>query len=387
MLHFLPSLDNLSLFNGYSIIVTNSFKLTLYPFLYHAYYQEGGVWDEHYIEKAHYSPSEEMQLGEDEYNLLLKERNNDPHFPIINYTNQYGLGCFEGLKAYPHPDGTLHLFRIKKNAERMEKSMRGICMPPFPQEQFVKAVSELISRNYRLGFYPQYDPNWEKSNFLNAFSVYIRPFASAEAGIGLRLSKYPTIIIATTPVGSYLPTEREPTAITTDCVRATPNGTGWIKSTANYLIPIIAKSRAIQQGYTEPIFLDYKEQKYVEECASCNIFFYLKNNTLVTPELGDRILAGITRLSILELARSEGIAVEERLISIDEVLSDAKECFITGTAVGISHLASIRHRETQVVFNHGRIGELSERLRNTLKGIQYGAIEDRFGWLHEVPTE
>lgn len=368
-------------------MASDSFRLTLYPWLYHAHYRGENRWDEHYIEKAHCSPDEEAQLGEEELNLLLQERNNDPHLPMINYTNQYGLGCFEGLKAYPHPNGALYLFRPEKNAERMAQSMKALYMPSFPEKKFVQAIKGVLLRNYQLGFCPKYDPEWQKNNFLNAFSVYIRPFTSSESGIGLRLSTHPTIIIATTPVGSYLPLEGKPTAITTNCVRATPHGTGWIKSTANYLIPILAKHHANQQGYTEPIFLDYKEQKYVEECASCNIFFYLKNNTLITPELGDRILPGITRRSILELAQHQGVTTEERSISIDEVLSETKECFITGTAVGVSHLASIRHGAQQVEFNKGEIGELSECLRNTLKGIQYGAVADHFDWLQPLPVE
>ncbi len=369
------------------IRMTDAFRLMLYPWRYQSHYLGEERWEEHYIEKAHCTAREEMQLGHEELRLLLQERNNDPHLPLINFTNQYGLGCFEGLKAYPHPDGSLQIFRPEKNAQRMAQSMRGIYMPPFPEKKFVEAITELLRRNYLLGFYPKYDSDWQKNSFLNAYSVYIRPFTWAESGIGLRLSTHPTLIIATTPVGSYLPTDDENTAITTNCIRATPHGTGWIKSTANYLIPILAKHQANQRGYTEPIFLDYKEQKYVEECASCNIFFYLKNNHLVTPKLGDRILAGITRHSILELAQSEGIITEERPITIDEVLSETKECFITGTAVGISHLVSIRHGDKEARFNHGKIGELSEELRNTLKGIQYGAVADRFGWLQPVPKE
>ena len=170
-------------------------------------------------------------------------------------------------------------------------------------------------------------------------------------------------------------------AVTTDRIRAVRGGTGWIKCNANYVTPILAKKEAEAQGYMEAIFLDSEERTYIEEGSSCNIFFYLKNGTLVTPELQDTILPGVTRKSVLALAQDLGVQTEERKVSIDEVLSDAKEVFVTGTAAGIAHIESITHKEKTSDYGGGQIGELTFRLLKMLKGIQYGAIEDTHGWM------
>jgi branched-chain amino acid aminotransferase len=290
------------------------------------------------------------------------------------------MGCFEGLKAFPQPDGTLKLFRPDRNGHRMQKSMEGLQMPGYPQKLFVEATKNVIAKNAALGFRPQYDPVWEKDLFQNASAVYLRPFSYSEPAIGLGLSHTPWVVIIGTPVSAYF-ADGSSAAITTDCIRATPKGTGWIKCDANYVIPTLAKKRAEAAGYMEAIFLDAKTQKYVEEGSSCNFFVRMKNGTLVTPELGDTILPGITRDSILTLARDLGIKVEERRLEVKEVLSKGTECFVTGTAAGISYIESLTHKNKTAVFSGGKMGEATRTLLKTLKGIQYGSAPDTHSWM------
>ena len=364
--------------------MSTAFNLMLYPWIYVANYISDGAWEEQYIEKNHGDPNDEWKLNRAERAIICRERNNDPHLPLVNFTTQYGFGCFEGVKAYPHPDGALYLFRADENSKRMARSMQELYMPVYSTDLFEHAIREVVGKNYRIGYFTPYENEWRENNFLNARSVYIRPFTYSESGIGLQISEHPSVIMITTPVGSYLDPAKPLTAVTTTMARATPHGTGAIKCNANYAIPILAKERVERQGYAEPIFLDSVEHKYIEECASCNIFFYLKNNTLVTPELNDRILPGITRLSVIELAKDNGVQVEERPISIDEAIDNTKECFVTGTAVGISQITAIDHAEKSAVFNNHTIGALTKELRDILKGIQYGVISDQKGWLQKV---
>lgn len=365
--------------------MASGFTLSIYPWVYTAQYQSDNNWLESYIEKPHKSPEEEAALSDEERDRLLSQRNSFAELPLVNYTTQYGLGCFEGLKAFPQPDGTLKLFRPEENGRRMQHSMEGLLMPAFPEQRFTRAVREVVARNWRIGFFPRYNAEWEKTGFLSGHSVYIRPFSYAEPGIGLNLSRVPWVVVVTTPVGSYFDSDLAPRAITTDKVRAFPGGTGWIKCDANYVTPILVKKQMEKIGYMEAIFLDAKEQKYVEEGSSCNIFFLLKNGTLVTPALADTILPGINRASVITLARDKGVTVEERDISIDEVLADAQEVFVTGTAAGIAHLESITHGRRTAEFNNRKLGDFTRDLLLTLKGIQYGAVEDSHGWM--VPVE
>jgi branched-chain amino acid aminotransferase len=364
--------------------MAKSFSLSMYPWVYYAQYQEGTAWTETFSEKPHTTPAEEAKLTPEETAKLLASRNSFPELPLVNYTTQYGLGCFEGLKAYPQRDGSLKIFRPDQNAKRMRRSMEGLMMPGFPENTFVAAVVELIRRNKKLGYAPAYDPAWEKDNFVGGHSVYIRPFAHSEPGIGLGLSYKPWVVVVTTPVGSYF----EPgssKAVTTDKVRATPKGTGWIKAASNYVIPILAKKEAEKAGFMEAVFLDAKEGRYVEEGSSCNIFFLMKNGTLVTPDLKDTILPGINRASVIDIARDTGVKTEERLVTIEEVLDSAKEAFVTGTAAGVAFIESVTHKGKTAVFNNGKPGDLTVNLLKTLKGIQYGALPDKFGWMVRVP--
>lgn len=360
-----------------------AFSLSIYPWVYKAQFDGQGGWTEAYDEKPHQTPEQEAALKPEDLQTLLERRNSFPELPLVNYTTQYGMGCFEGLKAFPQPDGGLKLFRPDRNGARMQKSMEGLMMPAYPQKLFVEAVKGVISKNAALGFRPQFDASWEKDAFANASAVYLRPFSYSEPAIGLGLSAKPWVVIIGTPVSAYFK-EGSTAAITTDRIRATPKGTGWIKCDANYVIPTLAKKQAEAAGYMEAIFLDPRQQKYIEEGSSCNFFVLLKNGTLVTPELGDTILPGITRDSILTLAKDLGIKTEERKLEVKEVLDKGVECFVTGTAAGISYLESLTHKNKTSLFNGGKMGEVSRELQRNLKGIQYGVLPDTHSWMVSV---
>jgi branched-chain amino acid aminotransferase len=356
------------------------FTLEINPSVYLAKYRGNDTWHEEFKEMPHLTKEEEQALEPHKRLALIRQRNSFPELPLVNYTTQYGLGCFEGLKAFPQKNGSLKLFRPLENGRRMESSMRGLLMPVYPKELFVDAVVKVVANNKRLGFTPAYDPEWEKQDFMYGNSVYIRPFSYSESAIGLGISKEPWVAIVTTVVGTYFMAET-PSAVTTEMIRATPRGTGSIKCNANYVTAILAKKQAEAKGYMEAVFLDSREHTYVEEGSSCNIFFLLQDDTLVTPSLEDTILPGITRKSILTIAADMGLKTQERRISIHEAMTESKEVFVTGTAAGVSYIESITHQGKTAVFNDKKIGEVSHSLLVTLKGIQYGAKEDKYGWM------
>ncbi|HUX20091.1 MAG TPA: aminotransferase class IV, partial [Spirochaetia bacterium] len=356
------------------------FTLSVYPWVYIGKYNDGGSWSEDFVERPHRTPDEEAHLSKEELDAVLAQRNSFPELPLVNYTTQYGLGCFEGLKAFPQKTGGLKLFRPDQNAARFARSMKGLKMPVFPEANFTDAVRTIVGRNAKIGFAPSYETAWEKDDFESGHSVYVRPFTYSEPAIGLGLSLLPWVVMVTTPVGAYFRPGNSK-AVTTDKVRAYPGGTGWIKCDANYVTPILVKKQAEVDGYMEAIFLDAKEGKYVEEGSSCNIFFFLKSGKLVTPELGDTILPGITRDSILTIAEDLGIPTETRRISIDEAMSESSEAFVTGTAAGATSIESITHKGKTAVFTAGTSGETTRLIQRSLKGIQYGASEDKHGWM------
>ncbi|MBN1697576.1 MAG: branched-chain-amino-acid transaminase [Spirochaetales bacterium] len=363
--------------------MAKGFTLEINPVVYIAKYREDGKWDEQYIEKPHLGREDENRMTDEKKAELLEKRNSFPELPLVNYTTQYGFGCFEGLKAFPQKDGGLRLFRPDENAKRMAQSMEGLMMPVFPVESFINAVKRIVAKNQALGFTPIYDKEWEKDDFVLGHSMYIRPFSYSEPGIGLNLSHAPWVVMVTTAVGAYfMPGNSK--AKTTEMVRAYPKGTGWIKCNANYVTSTLAKKRAMSEGYMEAVFLDAANRQYIEEGSSCNIFFLIKNDTLVTPELGDTVLPGITRKSILQIAKDNGLETEERKISIEEVMTEVTETFVTGTASGVCYIESMTHNGKTKVFGDGKIGERTRYFLKTLKGIQYGKLEDRYGWMMEA---
>ncbi len=364
--------------------MAKGFSLEMCPWVYRAQCHEDGTWSEEYLEQPHASAREEERMSPEERDKLLLKRNNFPDLPLINYTTQYGMGVFEGLKAFPWADGTLRLFRPGENGRRFEASMQGLYMPGFPAQRFVPAVCTVAGRNRALGFTPAWDPAWAEDDFVSGHSLYIRPFTYSEPGIGVQISRRPWVIVAATPVGTYFkPVNAR--AVTTRRIRATPGGTGWIKTDANYVTSALAKREAEQGGYMEAIFLDATERRFFEEGSSCNIFFVMKDGTLVTPSLEDTILPGITRRSVLQLAGESGMKTEERRVSVEEVFTQGRECFLAGTAAGITWLESLTYEGRTVTFG-ARIGEVAHQLLKTLKGIQYGALPDAHGWMVQATT-
>ena len=359
-----------------------AFTLNTYPITYRSRFLNG-EWSGEYLEKPHKTPEEEAAMSEDERTKLQNSRNCYDDMPLVGYSTQYGLACFEGLKAFPQKDGGLAIFRPDQNAARFARSMIGLCMPPFPEKDFMESCIETVRRNAKLGFRLFYKDEWEKDSFMTASSVYLRPFTMSEGGIGVNLSTEPYVFVINTPVSAYF-SSGSFDAVVTDKIRATPKGTGWIKASSNYVISALAKSEAIKAGYMECVYLDAVHRKYIEEGSSCNIFFYLKSGELATPELSDTILPGITRASIIELARDKGVKVNERKISIDEALEETIECFVSGTAAGATPITSLTYNGKKTLFNDGKTGEFTADIRDTIKGIQYGKLPDTKGWLVKV---
>jgi len=359
-----------------------AFALNTYPITFRSKFAKS-MWQSEYLEKPHKTQEEEAAMNEEDRSRLETSRNYYADMPLVNYTSQYGLACFEGLKALPQKNGGIAIFRPDQNAARFARSMEGLKMPPFPEKEFISACIETVKRNAGLGFYPRYKNEWEKDSYMTADSIYIRPFTISEGGIGVNLSSEPYVMVINTPVSAYF-SSGSSDAIISDRVRAMPNGTGWIKACSNYVISALAKSEALKGGYMECVFLDGTHRRYIEEGSSCNIFFFLKSGELVTPELGDTILPGITRSSIIELARDKGVNVTERKITIDEALEQAKECFVSGTAAGATPLSSLTYQGKKTVFNNGKTGEFTAEMRDTIKGIQYGKLPDTKNWLVAV---
>ena len=356
-----------------------AFTLEMYPISYIARYNpQTKSWEEEWIESDTIPYSQLLTMNEEDRQKVFATRN-QLGIPAVSYTSQYGYGCFEGMKAYPRKDGKISIFRPDRNANPFKKSMEGVYCPAFSEEMYIKASCEFIRRNAELGYVPAYNSQWEENNYASASAVYMRPFMNSEAAIGIGISKAPYVVICATSVSTYFKGGNTK-AIITNRIRATPQGTGWIKCASNYVISTLAKKEAEEAGFMEVVYLDAVERKYIQEGSSCNIFFLMQDGTLVTPELGDTILPGITRASIIDLARQQGHKVEERPISIEEVMDSGIECFVTGTAAGITPIESLTHNGVERVFNNRKPGELGESLQKQLKGIQYGAIQDTNNW-------
>ena len=322
------------------------FSLALYPIAYRARYRRR-VWREEYIEQPHKTPAEEAALSAEELGELNARRNEFAGVPLVNYTTQYGMGCFEGLKAFPQKGPRkgprtgreIKLFRPDENAARFASSMKGLGMPGFPEELFVRACTEVTARNAALGSSPPTSPEWEQRR-LRQRQRGLPPALLVRRRRDRRRDLREAERVHRRQSGGLLLQAGLLLRVTSERIRATPNGTGWIKCDANYVISALAKKEAENSGYMEVLFLDARDRRYVEEGSSCNAFFFLKSGELVTPELGDTVLPGITRKSVIELARAKGVKVNERRIAIEEVLADAKEVFFTGTAAGVTFVES-----------------------------------------------
>ena len=287
----------------------------------------------------------------------------------------YGAEVFEGLKAYRRPDGEVQLFRPWDNMERMKNSAIRLGLPVVPPEDALEAVKALV----------KVDERWVPSD--PGTSLYIRPFLyGTDAKLGLHGVHTAQFIIILSPVGSYFDNGMEPVKIIveTEDVRAVRGGTGEAKCGGNYGAANRAGDRAIEKGFSQVLWLDGVERKYVEEGGGMNVMFKI-NGTVVTPALTGSILRGVTRKSAIELLKSWGVPVEERLLSVDELFDAAasgalEEAWCIGTAAVISPIGALGWGDKCYEINHNRIGELSQKLYDELTGIQWGTKPDPFGW-------
>ncbi|KAK1275899.1 hypothetical protein QJS04_geneDACA015974 [Acorus gramineus] len=288
-----------------------------------------------------------------------------PSSGVLNY----GQGLFEGLKAYRKADGSILLFRPEENALRMRMGAERMCMPSPSVEQFVDAITKTVLANRR------WIPPHGKG------SLYVRPLLMGSGpALGLQPAPEYTFLIFVSPVGNYFKEGLAPInlVVENEFHRAAPGGTGGVKVIGNYAAVLKAQQAAKAKGYSDVLYLDAVHKRYLEEVSSCNVFV-VKDNIISTPAIRGTILPGITRKSIIDVARSEGYQVEERLVSVDELL-DADEVFCTGTAVVISPVGSITHLGKRVEYQNRGIGVVSQKLYSTLTNLQMGLSEDKLGW-------
>ena len=282
----------------------------------------------------------------------------------------YGQEAFEGLKAYRCPDGKVRIFRAEENAARLQNTARGIVMPEVPTELFVDMVKKVVRLNQ------EYIPPYE-----SGATLYLRPLLfGITAGVGVRPATEYCFLIFATPVGPYFKGgfSSNPYVIVRDVDRAAPLGTGMFKVGGNYAASLRANKMAHEKGYASEFYLDAKEKKYVDECGAAN-FFGIKNNTYVTPK-STSILPSITNKSFMQIAEDLGMKVERRPVAEDE-LDSFEEAGACGTAAVISPISHLDDLETGKVYNFGdKPGPWSTKLYETLRGIQYGTIEDKHGW-------
>ncbi|MBI5729563.1 MAG: branched-chain amino acid aminotransferase [Ignavibacteriales bacterium] len=288
----------------------------------------------------------------------------------------YGQTIFEGLKAYKQVDGRIALFRPEKNVERLNRSAKRMCIPEIDPELVLQAMLELV----------RIDKDWIPTK--PGHALYIRPvlFAS-EPLLGVRTSENFKLIIMLSPVGPYYPEGFKPVPIlaTNKYVRAVRKGIGEAKTAGNYAASLMGQQEAKKEGYSQVLWLDGIEQKYLEEVGAMNIFVQFKNE-VATPMLTGSILPGITRMSVLQILKDWKYNVTERMISMDEVINAYKkgeliEIFGTGTAAVISSVSKLKYNENLLQFNDKEAGELGTKLYNELSAIYYGKIEDRHGWM------
>lgn len=297
----------------------------------------------------------------------------DPSASVFHY----GQEVFEGMKAYKTPNGEIQLFRPDENFKRLNKSNERVCMPQIDIDFAVDAVMQLV----------KLDQDWIPTS--EGTSLYIRPFIiGCDQQLGVHPASHYKFMIILSPVGAYYATGLNPVKIYVEAnyVRAVRGGTGFAKTGGNYAASLKAQQDAV--GYSQVLWLDGVERKYIEEVGAMNVFFVI-GDEIVTPALQGSVLPGITRKSTIEMLRSWGMDVVERRLSIDEVVEAAdngtlKEMFGTGTAAVISPVGELKYLDKIITINDNKIGDISMRLYNELTGIQLGKKEDTFGWTVKV---
>ena len=291
----------------------------------------------------------------------------------------YGQEMFEGLKAYKGADGEVRLFRPEMNAKRTNDTNKRLCIPELPVEDFVQAVSAVVD----------VDRDWIPS--APGTSLYLRPFMFGnDETLGVHAVHNATFVIIASPVGSYYKEGINPVKIMIEDedVRAVRGGTGYAKCGGNYAASLRAGKRAEEKGYAQVLWLDGVERKYIEEVGAMNVMFKI-GGKIITPELTGSVLPGITRKSSIELLRSWGYEVEERLFSVDELFDAVEngtleEAWGTGTAAVVSPIGHLFYNGKEYTISDNKIGALTQKLYNELTAIQWGKAEDKFGWSVKV---
>lgn len=293
-----------------------------------------------------------------------------------NCTLHYGQTIFEGLKAFPSVKGGVNIFRPDMNGKRMMGSAESVCIPPYPLDSFVEAVKVVVTM----------DKQWIPKK--RGESLYIRPFSFGTGNfLGVNASDTYKFIIILSPVASYYKEGLNPVKILveTEHVRAVRGGLGSAKTAANYAASMLAGLQAHKKGFSQVLWLDGVERKYIDEVGAMNIVFVI-NDELITPTLDKgSILAGVTRNTVLQLAKEFGMKISEREISIDEVMEAHKngslqEVFGTGTAAVISPVGLLQYKGKDMIINDMKIGKYAQKFYDTITGIQYGEVEDKHGW-------
>ncbi|MEH0147645.1 branched-chain amino acid aminotransferase [Corynebacterium sp. Q4381] len=296
----------------------------------------------------------------------------------------YGQAIFEGLKAYRHEDGTITTFRPDQNAARFQHSAHRLAMPELPEELFIESLRQLV----------EIDQDWVPEAGGEA-ALYLRPFMiSTEETLGVKPSSSYTYYVIASPAGAYFKGGVKPVSvwISEEYVRAAPGGTGDAKFAGNYAASLLAQKEAEQKGCDQVVWLDAIERKYIEEMGGMNLMFVEKladEVKLVTPALSGSLLAGITRKSLLQVAEDLGYATEERRITVDEWRDGAEsgrfsETLACGTAAVITPVGRVLSAEGEFTVNGNEAGPVSMELRERLRGIQNGAVEDTHGWNYRL---
>lgn len=292
----------------------------------------------------------------------------------------YGAEIFEGLKAYRAADGTIRMFRPMENIQRLNRSAERLCLPELDEEGALDILNTMV----------ELEKDWVPHS--EGTSLYIRPFMYGnDPHLGVHAVKEATFVVICSPVGAYYPEGLNPVKIAIEAhdVRAVRGGTGYAKCGGNYAASLRAGEKAEKKGYTQVLWLDGVEQKYIEEVGAMNVMFKI-GGKIVTPALDSgSILPGITRKSCLELLRDWGFEVEERKISVDELFAAAasgalEEAWGTGTAAVVSPIGQLYYQDTSYTLCGGKIGQTAQKLYDNLTGIQWGKLADTHGWSHIV---
>lgn len=346
-------------------------------------------------EKRKAKPKDESQLGfgkifTDHFFTMPYHTGRGWHDPLIEPYRMlqldptamclhYAQEIFEGMKAYRGKDGALFLFRPMENIRRMNVSAERLCMPKIDEDLFLDALTKLVLL----------ERDWIPRG--SGTSAYIRPtMIATEPALGVHPAKEYLFFIIMGPVGAYYPEGFAPTKIyvTEEYCRSVPGGTGYCKAGGNYASSLYATEIAKDIGYTQVLWLDAIERKYVEEVGTSNMFFMI-GDELITAPLTGTILPGITRDSVIHLAASWGVKVSERRLSMDEVMAaiaggTLREAFASGTAAIVSPVGQIYYRGVEYPIGGGKTGSLTERLYNEILQIQYGMKDDPFGWSMKI---